>query len=49
MAIGAVLAWVCGVLGAAHEGVQLSVNGLKPVLPWRLWRGARGRALTTDA
>ena len=27
MAIGAVLAWVCGVFGATHEGVQLWENG----------------------
>ena len=27
MAIGAVLAWVCGVCGATHEGVQLWENG----------------------
>ncbi len=28
MALGAVLAWVCGVFGATHEGVQLWENGL---------------------
>ena len=27
MALGAVLAWVCGVFGATHEGVQLWENG----------------------
>ena len=27
MALGAVLAWVCGVYGATHEGVQLWENG----------------------
>ena len=27
IALGAVLAWVCGVFGATHEGVQLWENG----------------------
>jgi hypothetical protein len=38
MAIGAVLAWVCGVFGAMHEGVQLWENG--PL--WAKTNGTRG-------
>ena len=39
MAIGAVLAWVCGVCGATYEGVQLWENG-------PLWAKANGTTVS---